>query len=37
MEILPFDIAAHLQTDADIQGFLKEAVSLAITQIFFMP
>jgi probable addiction module antidote protein len=24
MEILPFDIAEHLQTDADIQGFLKE-------------
>jgi probable addiction module antidote protein len=26
MKILPFDIAAHLQTDADIQGFLKEVV-----------
>ena len=26
MEILPFYIAAHLQTDADIQDFLKEVV-----------
>ena len=26
MKILPFDIAAHLQTDADIQDFLKEVV-----------
>jgi len=34
IETLPFDIAQHLQTDTDIQGFLKEVADTGDTSDF---